>query len=145
MRDGLEGLPESQLNPPHNLKTLASWLYMTYGLSKKVQVDKRTTTWLRPTPSIGSLYPCEIYVAAFAIDDLEPGLYHFSPRTFSLYKLREGLATLYQLDQEGNIGNRRHDGGCSNWYFQTKNCKRGKSCFNGIEPCEPEEDGKQDE
>lgn len=97
MRDGLEGLPESQLNPPHNLKTLASWLYMTYGLSKKVQVDKRTTTWLRPTPSIGSLYPCEIYVAAFAIDDLEPGLYHFSPRTFSLYKLREGLATLYQL------------------------------------------------
>ena len=33
-------------------------------------------------------------IAAFAVDGLEPGLYHYSPREFALRKLRGGAETL---------------------------------------------------
>ena len=42
-------------------------------------------------------YPCEIYVAAFAIEGLEPGFYHFSVGEFALRKLREGYEALAQI------------------------------------------------
>src|SRR4051794_9908769 len=32
LRDGLGALPGSQLQPPQNLKTLASWLYLANGI-----------------------------------------------------------------------------------------------------------------
>jgi len=96
MRDGLAALPESHIRPPQDLKTLATWLFMSYG----IDVERHFGIYkyrLRTCPSASALYPSEIYVAAFAIQDLEPGLYSFNPREFALTRLREGAATLSQI------------------------------------------------
>lgn len=96
MRDGLGALPESHIAPPQDLKTLATWLFMAYG----VNVERKFGIYkyrLRTCPSASALYPCEIYVAAFGIDGLEPGLYCYQPREFVLTKLREGAATLSHI------------------------------------------------
>ena len=96
MHDGVAALPESHVRPPQDLKTLATWLYMSYGIvaERKFGIYKYR---LRTCPSAGGLFPSEIYVAAFGIDGLEPGLWSFNPREFSLAKLREGPATLAQI------------------------------------------------
>jgi SagB-type dehydrogenase family enzyme len=96
MREGIAALPESHVQPPQDLKTLATWLYMAYGVSaeKKFGIYKYR---LRTCPSASALYPCEIYVAALAIQGIDPGLYSFNPQEFSLTKLREGQDTLAQI------------------------------------------------
>ena len=96
LRGGDDALPESQICPPQDLKTLATWLHMAAGLTQKTETDG-VTAWLRSCPSAGALYPCEIYIAAFGLHDLEPGLYHYSPREFALRKLREGWETFSQM------------------------------------------------
>jgi SagB-type dehydrogenase family enzyme len=96
LQSGTEFVPESQLNPPQNLKTLSTWLYLVDGVISKLQTHGRTE-WLRTLPSNGLLYPCEMYVAAFGIEGLEPGLYHYCARDFTLQKMREGHATLSQI------------------------------------------------
>lgn len=96
LRSGLDALPESQVDPPQDIKTLSTWLYLSDGLISKLNVGTRSE-YLRTTPSNGALYPCETYVAAFAIDGLEPGLYHYSPREFALRKMRDGQAALAQI------------------------------------------------
>ncbi len=93
---GLEALPDSYVRPPQNLKTLASWLFYAAGITKEFIVDSHRVQ-RRSAPSSGAMYPCEIYVAAFGIEGLEPGLYHFSVKEFALRKLREGPETLWQL------------------------------------------------
>jgi SagB-type dehydrogenase family enzyme len=92
LSEGLEAVPESQVQPPQDLKTLSSWLFMADGLSAKF--DTAAPQLARTCPSSGALYPFEIYIAAFAIDGLEPGLYHYNIRDFSLCKLRDGAVTL---------------------------------------------------
>lgn len=96
MRYGPDSLPEGLMHPPHDLVTLATWLYMAGGITTKAEYDGQAY-YLRTCPSAGALYPFEIYVAAFAIDGLEPGLYHFSPWKFHLRKLRGGPETLARL------------------------------------------------
>ena len=96
MREGLGALPDSYIRPPQDLKTLATWLFMGYGIN----VERRFGIYkyrLRTCPSGSALFPCEIYVAAFGIEGLDPGLYSFNPREFALTKLREGGATLSQI------------------------------------------------
>lgn len=93
---GLDAVPESLHGPKQDLRTLSTWLYMAAGLR-----DRQTYPWgverRRPFPSADATYPLEFYVAAFAIEGLSPGLYHFSPREYSLRKLREGPETLSLL------------------------------------------------
>jgi len=93
---GLEAVPESQLSPPADLKTLATWLFLSYGVIKKREVGGRTV-WLRTCPSSGALYPCELYLAALSVQGLESGLYHYHPQKFLLTKLREGGEMLAQM------------------------------------------------
>lgn len=96
MREGVAALPESHVAPPQDLKTLATWLYMAYGIS----AERRFGIYkyrLRTCPSASALYPCEIYVAALAIAGIEPGLYAFNPLEFTLTKLREGADTLAHI------------------------------------------------
>jgi SagB-type dehydrogenase family enzyme len=96
MRDGVNALPESHVQPPQDLKTLATWLYMAYG----VTTERRFGIYkyrLRTCPSASALFPCEIYVAALAIKGIDPGLYSFNPQEFTLTKLREGQDTLTQI------------------------------------------------
>ena len=47
---------------------------------------------LRAVPSGGALYPLELYVAAFRIEGLEPGLYHFDPLAPALAVVHDSLA-----------------------------------------------------
>ncbi|HZL34687.1 MAG TPA: SagB/ThcOx family dehydrogenase [Tepidisphaeraceae bacterium] len=93
LSEGLNAVPDSQRNPPQNLKTLASWLYLANGLAVQTEAT-RMAPWLRTCPSSGALYPYEIYVAAFGIEGLEPGLYHYSVKEFALRKMRDGAITL---------------------------------------------------
>lgn len=96
MSMGKAALPESLATPPQNLQTLATWLHMAAGITGKVS-DANGTRILRAYPSAGGLYPCEVYVLAMGIADLQPGLYHFSAKEFSLRKLREGWESISQL------------------------------------------------
>lgn len=96
MTQGLEALPPSLVGPPQDLKTLASWLHFANGIASK----KRTVTqtvFSRTLASDANTFPGELYVAAFAVEGLEPGLYHYSPREFALRKLRDGAETLARL------------------------------------------------
>lgn len=96
LADGVGALPASQVQPPQDLKTLASWLYLADGITIEKGVGNRRFS-LRSCPSSGALFPFEIYVAAFAIDGLEPGLYHYSVREFALRRLRDGATALQHL------------------------------------------------
>lgn len=93
-----DAVPDSEMNPPHDLKTLATWLFMAYGITHRREQEGHTHS-LRSCPSAENTFPCEIYVAAFAIDGLEPGLYHYSPREFALRKLRAGDEAFFGLAQ----------------------------------------------
>src|SRR4051812_41056397 len=72
LENGCDAVGESA---PQTLKTVATWLHLCASLLK-------------------SLASCEIYLAVFAIDGIEPGLHHFAPREFSLHKLRSGIEAL---------------------------------------------------
>src|SRR5947208_874504 len=85
LESSLGALPDSFVSPPQTLKTLASWLYLANGVLNRVPAAGQA---LRTCPSFGDVFPYEIYVAAFALQDLAPGLYHYNPREFSLRKLR---------------------------------------------------------
>ena len=87
---GFDAIPESQLNPPQNLKTLATWLHLSYGQTIKQQTMGAARRGSAVARARGMLYPVELYVAAFAIEGLEPGFYHYSVREFALRKLRTG-------------------------------------------------------
>src|SRR5688500_9140135 len=93
LEQGLDALPDSQLRPPQDLKTLTTWLYLSDGRTKKVDTPKGQI-WRRSCPSNGDSFPQEIYVAAFGVAGLEPGFYHYSPREFALRKIREPHETL---------------------------------------------------
>jgi len=92
LRRGLDAVPESQLQPAQNLLTLATWLYLGAG-----GISSRVTTQTRTYSSEESLFPCEVYAAVFAVDGIEPGLYHFCVRDFAFDKLRGGWECLAQI------------------------------------------------
>ena len=96
MENGRDAMPDSQLSPPQDLKTLSTWLFMSDGMIP-VRRQNKIVGYERTCPSAAGTTPCEIYVAAFAIDGLEPGLYHFSAREYALRKLREGHEALSLL------------------------------------------------
>ncbi|MBW1710406.1 MAG: SagB/ThcOx family dehydrogenase [Deltaproteobacteria bacterium] len=77
-------------NPePLNLHVLAGLLYMAHGFTS--QIDYGTEVlYYRSAPSAGALYPTEIYLVAHGVDELEDGLYYYSPDDFALVTLRKG-------------------------------------------------------
>ena len=90
---GLEAVDSALLHPVQDLKTLASWLFLANGLASKSNPNPALQR-SRTCPSSGALYPCEIYVGAFGINGLEPGLYHYNAHDHSLAKMRKGAQTL---------------------------------------------------
>jgi len=93
LEGGMEDVPVSISPPAPDLRTLATWLHFGAGITRA----QKNAPGLRSYPSTGALFPTEVYVAAFAFDGLEPGLYHFSPREFALRKLRDGPETLSRI------------------------------------------------
>jgi hypothetical protein len=96
LENGRDALPDSQMSPPQDLKTLSTWLFMSDGMIP-IRRNNKIIGYERTCPSSGATAPCEIYVAAFAIEGLEPGLYDFSAREFSLRKIRDGYEALSLL------------------------------------------------
>ncbi len=96
LSDGVGGLPAENLHPPQDLNTLSNWLRLANGITGERRVGKHKFQ-LRSCPSSSALFPFEVYVAAFAIQGLEPGLYHYSVQECALRKLRGGHAALAQL------------------------------------------------
>jgi SagB-type dehydrogenase family enzyme len=96
LENGRDALPDSQMSPPQDLKTLSTWLFMSDGMIP-IRRNNKLVGYERTCPSSGATAPCEIYVAAFAIDGLEPGLYDFSAKEYSLRKIRDGYEALSLL------------------------------------------------
>lgn len=92
---GQEAVPDSHRAPPQDLKTLASWLYYAVGETARSQGSRKT--FARTAPDPASATAVEIYIAAFGMRDLEPGLYHFCPREFALRQLRTGSGAMLQI------------------------------------------------
>ena len=97
MEHGFAALPGGAPEPPEqDLKTLGTWLHFANGIASRKRLVTQTV-FTRTCASDGHTFPCEIYIAAFAVEGLEPGLYHYSPREFALRKLRGGAETLARL------------------------------------------------
>lgn len=96
LAEGLGGFAPELLHPPQDLRTLASWLHLANGITGERQAGE-VTYHLRTCPSSSALFPFELYMAAFGIDGLEPGLYHYSVREDALRLLRDARATLARL------------------------------------------------
>ncbi len=70
-----------------DLEDLAGLLGLSYGITASVRYPQETFNY-RSAPSAGALYPCEIYIAAYDIEGLDPGLYYFSVFDFALKRIR---------------------------------------------------------
>src|SRR5688500_2829038 len=96
MEQGLDALPDSQLRPPQDLKTLSTWLYLADGRTHRIETE-RGHVWRRSCASNGDSFPYEIYVLALSVSGLEPGFYHYGAKEFGLRKLRGAHESLAQL------------------------------------------------
>jgi SagB-type dehydrogenase family enzyme len=83
--------PQKTTVPP-GLKDLSSILRLSNSLTARAR-QGGGDFYFRSAASAGALYPCEIYVAAHSVDDMENGLYHFAIHRHCLYPLRRGEIT----------------------------------------------------
>ena len=70
-----------------DLKKLSQILSISYGLTSKRSYSEQTVFY-RSVASAGALYPTEIYLFAFDMKNLQPGLYHYGIRDRLLTPLR---------------------------------------------------------
>jgi SagB-type dehydrogenase family enzyme len=96
LEHGLEALPDSLHIPPQDMRTLSTWLYLAAGQRRRIEMPWGSAM-LRAAPSAEMSYPGEIYVAAFSIEGLTPGLYHYSVKEHALRHLRDAPETLHLL------------------------------------------------
>lgn len=66
---------------------LARLLYFCAGVTRYSRGGP-ARTWFRASASAGNLHPLEVYVACGPQPELDTGLYHFDPESFSLERLR---------------------------------------------------------
>jgi SagB-type dehydrogenase family enzyme len=76
--------------PRLTLEQLTTVLYLAAGVTKKKTYPGGAEVLFRAAASTGALYQTEVYVAAGAVEGLDPGLYHFCPGDFTLRRLRAG-------------------------------------------------------
>ena len=84
-----EKLPETP-RERFDLNRLSRILLIGYGFTAKARQPGHEFFY-RSAASAGALYPIEIYLAAFDVDELDPGLYHYDIRSRALTLLRKGL------------------------------------------------------
>ena len=75
---------------PIELGALSTLLHAGYGVThaSKVGSPDGPSISFRSVPSGGALYPLELYVIAFTVEGLEPGLFHFDPGARRLDQVR---------------------------------------------------------
>lgn len=72
-----------------DLATLAQILYFSAGVTRRRQYPGGEI-YFRAASNTGALYEIELYIVCGDLDELEAGVYHFSPAEFGLRKLRAG-------------------------------------------------------
>jgi SagB-type dehydrogenase family enzyme len=91
---------------PISLADASRLLYFAYGITHRPSdedspVDKQ---FFRAVPSAGALYPLELYMVAWRVVPLEPGIYHYSVLNHGLELIEPGdfseLAGEYTMSQE---------------------------------------------
>jgi SagB-type dehydrogenase family enzyme len=89
---------------PVTADQVAGILHSGYGVTRPA-ADGEALPEYRATPSAGALYPLEIYLFAFDIDGLSPGLYHYAVREHSLEQLVAGgfKKQLSEITMAGDI------------------------------------------
>ncbi len=70
-------------------QTLAEILFLSAGVTKRRSYPGGEILF-RAAACTGALYHIDLYLACGALDDLEAGVYHFSPHDFALRRLRQG-------------------------------------------------------
>jgi len=73
-----------------SLQDLSRILFLGYGITARRQTSG-DDFYYRSVPSAGALYPCELYLAAQSVLDLEDGLYHHAIQRRDLGLLRRGV------------------------------------------------------
>jgi SagB-type dehydrogenase family enzyme len=71
----------SYLRQPLNLAEISQLLWAAQGLTDR---DGNRTA-----PSAGQTHPIEVYLAAWNVEDLPPGIYHYVPRGHGLERLSD--------------------------------------------------------
>jgi len=72
---------------PPSLWQVGQLLWAAQGITGHIGTKE-----LRAAPSAGALYPLTIYVFAFSVANLEPGIYAYLPETHSLEVYREEIS-----------------------------------------------------
>lgn len=85
-----------------SLADLANILFHSAGVIRKRTFPYGVKIDFRAAACAGALYPIEIYVVCRDLPDLEAGVYHFSPRDFTLKELRKGDWRGVLLNASGN-------------------------------------------
>jgi SagB-type dehydrogenase family enzyme len=73
------------------LAALSTLLGLTAGVQKWVEVPVYGKVPLKTSPSGGARHPIELYVVAWGVDGVAPGLYHYAADTHVLERLRAGV------------------------------------------------------
>jgi len=73
------------------LETLSTLLGLTAGVQKWVDVPVYGKVPLKTSPSGGARHPIELYVVAWGVDGVTPGLYHYASDAHVLERLRRGV------------------------------------------------------
>ena len=78
---------------PLSLEDLATILYCAYGINRDSE-ESGVQRSLRTVPSAGALYPLEIFLHTWSVEELPPGLYHYNPLRHELRQLSAGDQTI---------------------------------------------------
>lgn len=80
--------PKKIKSPELNIEIISSILAISNSFTAK-KVHMGHTYFYRSPASAGALYPFEIYIEAFSVKGIEPGVYHYSLTDFSLNLIRK--------------------------------------------------------
>ncbi len=73
---------------PLGLDDLATVLGLTWGVQHALRDDNGAAMVLKTSPSGGAMHPVEVYVAAFNVEGLSRGLYHYDAARHALSRVR---------------------------------------------------------
>jgi len=74
-------------------RQLGSLLDLTFGAQMAGTTGAGTEVLFKTSPSGGACHPIEAYVMALRVTGLDPGFYHYSPRTARLHLVRKGATS----------------------------------------------------
>lgn len=87
--EAVNAAAEPDPNRVLDISALTRILFCAGGLTRRKQIGGEDYHF-RAAASAGALYPIELYLGASDVDEVEAGLYHFSPADLKLRGLRRG-------------------------------------------------------